>query len=128
MVVRPLPAPVLPPWPPTLIGTLRSGGAEQAPLLIREAGRLIPGRLGDLDPWVPPWRVEPDQRTARSARPQGAGPGAPLLAAHPATCGAVAELLGCDVVWETTDPGPRGAVPVRAHPAAAMALHALPAP
>nr|BBJ48604.1 hypothetical protein SAVMC3_12330 [Streptomyces avermitilis] len=41
-----LPDPVLLPWLPTLISTLRSNGAELAPLLIREAGRIFPGRLG----------------------------------------------------------------------------------
>lgn len=39
-----LPDPVLLPWLPTLITTLRSGGSELAPLLIREAGRTFPGR------------------------------------------------------------------------------------
>ncbi|MDI9884373.1 DUF5682 family protein [Streptomyces sp. HNM0645] len=123
-----LPDAVLLPWLPTLIGTLRSGGAEQAPLLIREAGRIFPGRLGALDSWVPPWRVEPDHRAEPAARPRGAGRGVPLLAAHPATCDAVAELLGCDGGWETTDPGPRGAVLVHAHPGTAAALEALLAP
>ena len=37
-----LPDPVLLPWLPSLITTLRSGGAELAPLLIREAGRIFP--------------------------------------------------------------------------------------
>ncbi|TLQ47414.1 DUF5682 family protein [Streptomyces marianii] len=123
-----LPDAVLLPWLPTLIGTLRSGGAEQAPLLIREAGRIFPGRLGALDSWVPPWRVEPDPRAEPAALPGGAGRGVPLLAAHPVTCDAVAELLGCDGGWETTDPGPRGAVLVHAHPGTAAALQALLAP
>src|SRR5262249_14112517 len=40
-----LPDPVLLPWLPALIATVRDGGAELAPLLTREAGRLFPGRL-----------------------------------------------------------------------------------
>ncbi|MET9295692.1 hypothetical protein, partial [Streptomyces sp. NPDC003077] len=51
-----LPDPVLLPWLPTLITTLRSDGADLAPLLIREAGRIFPGRLAALDAWIPPWR------------------------------------------------------------------------
>jgi hypothetical protein len=51
-----LPDPVLLPWLPALITTLRSEGAELAPLLIREAGRIFPGQLPALDAWVPPWR------------------------------------------------------------------------
>ena len=43
---------------PMLISALRSRGAELAPLLIREAGRIFPGRLSALDKWVPPWRVQ----------------------------------------------------------------------
>ena len=39
-----LPDPVLLPWLPTLITTLRSRGAELVPVLIREAGRIFPGR------------------------------------------------------------------------------------
>jgi len=89
-----LPDPVLLPWLPTLIAVLRSGGAESAPLLIREAGRIFPGRLSALDEWVPPWRVRPEPETLNTARSTGAGQGTALLAAHPATCDAVASLLG----------------------------------
>ncbi|WP_181794729.1 DUF5682 family protein, partial [Streptomyces sp. WELS2] len=39
-----LPDPVLLPWLPVLITTLRGSGADLAPLLIREAGRIFPGR------------------------------------------------------------------------------------
>jgi hypothetical protein len=39
-----LPDPVLLPRLPVLITTLRAGGADLAPL-IREAGRIFPGRL-----------------------------------------------------------------------------------
>ena len=103
-----LPDPVLLPWLPTLISTLRSGGAEMAPLLTREAGRIFPGRLSALDGWVPPWRVHQEPEAVRTARSTGTGQGVALLAAHPATCDAVASLLGCDGGWEATDPGGSG--------------------
>jgi hypothetical protein len=91
-----LPDPVLLPWLPTLISTLRSGGAELAPLLTREAGRIFPGRLSALDEWVPPWRAQPEPEAVHPAHGTGNGQGIALLAAHPATCDAVASLLGCD--------------------------------
>jgi Family of unknown function (DUF5682) len=116
-----LPDPVLLPWLPTLITTLRSGGTELAPLLIREAGRIFPARLPALDEWVPPWRAQPEPETVRTAR----SPGVRLLAAHPATCDAVASLLGCDGTWEAADPGPSGAALARRHPGTALALAAL---
>ncbi|MFI0896244.1 DUF5682 family protein [Streptomyces sp. NPDC020983] len=117
-----LPDHVLLPWLPTLIGTLRSGGAEPAPLLIREAGRIFPGRLAALDTWVPPWREEPG--LLPSAAPAAAR-GAALLAAHPAACDALAELLGCEGTWTVAGSGPGGAVLVARHPAAADALAGL---
>lgn len=121
-----LPDPVLLPWLPTLITTLRSGGAELAPLLIREAGRIFPGRLAALDAWVPPWRAEPQTDAARTARRADVGAGAHiLLAAHPATCDAVANLLGCEGTWRTTAPGPSGAALAALHPDTAVALEAL---
>nr|WP_202511741.1 DUF5682 family protein [Streptomyces sp. SID3343] len=117
-----LPDPVLLPWLPTLIRTLRSGGSELAPLLIREAGRVFPGRLAALDAWVPPWQSPP--AAVPSAR-RAVGGGLALLAAHPATCDAVAELLGCDGTWSTADPDPAGAALLDRHPATAAALEAL---
>ncbi|MFB7915757.1 hypothetical protein [Streptomyces sp. NPDC056061] len=121
-----LPDPVLLPWLPTLISTLRADGAELAPLLIREAGRIFPGRLAALDEWVPPWRARPEPEAAHPARGGKTGPGVALLAVHPASCDAVAELLGCDGVWETPEPGPvSGAALVGRHPDTAFALGAL---
>ncbi|SDW28540.1 hypothetical protein SAMN05421504_101159 [Amycolatopsis xylanica] len=97
-----LPDPVLLPWLPTLITTLRERGAELVPLLIREAGRLFPGRLAALDEWVPPWHAEP----AAAPEPRRAGTsGVALVAAHPATTNALANLLGCEGGWETVKPG-----------------------
>jgi hypothetical protein len=120
-----LPDPVLLPWLPTLISTLRAGGAELAPLLIREAGRIFPGRLAALDEWVPPWRAQPEQATARAPRTAGAGQGAALLAAYPATCDALAGLLGCDEPWASVAPRAAGAALLGRHPDTALALEAL---
>ncbi|MGK9462443.1 hypothetical protein ACSLFT_20725 [Streptomyces sp. G6] len=92
-----LPDRVLLPWLPLLITTLRSGAAELAPLLIREAGRIFPGRLEALDAWVPPWRTPPV--TSGAGRADAGRRGAALLLAHPATCDAVSGLLGCTEGW-----------------------------
>ncbi|GKQ34916.1 DUF5682 family protein [Streptomyces sp. A012304] len=118
-----LPDPVLLPWLPTLITTLRDGGAELAPLLIREAGRVFPARLAALDAWVPPWRL-PEQPQAVRVEPGGAR-GVALLAAHPATCDALADLLGYEDAWESASPAPRGAALLARHPQTATALHSL---
>jgi hypothetical protein len=85
-----LPDPVLLPWLPTLISTLRASGTELAPL-IREAGRIFPGRLAALDEWVPPWRASP-ARPAPSPVAPGAGP-TPLVQRYPDTAQALHELL-----------------------------------
>ncbi|WP_037676680.1 DUF5682 family protein [Streptomyces griseus] len=118
-----LPDPVLLPWLPILITSLRSGGAELAPVLIREAGRIFPGRLAALDAWVPPWQADPEPTPA--AHREDGVPRVALLAAHPATCDALAGLLGCDDPWETADPAPRGVALLGRHPATATALEAL---
>jgi hypothetical protein len=120
-----LPDPVLLPWLPTLISTLRSGGADLAPLLIREAGRIFPGRLADLDEWVPPWRAQPSPPVVRPTHHAGGSRGVALLAAHPVACDALAGLLGCDGTWETADPEPQGAQLIGRHPETAVALGAL---
>ncbi|MEV0112885.1 DUF5682 family protein [Streptomyces sp. NPDC050844] len=120
-----LPDPVLLPWLPTLITTLRGSGTDLAPLLVREAGRIFPGKLAALDAWVPPWLAQPEPVAMRPAgRAEGAS-GCTLLAAHPATCDAVASLLGCEGTWETADAGPSGAALVGCHPETALALEAL---
>ncbi|MFI9544101.1 hypothetical protein ACIHAR_09195 [Streptomyces sp. NPDC052016] len=121
-----LPDPVLLPWLPTLITTLRSGGAELAPLLIREAGRVFPARLPDLDAWTPPWHPA---REPAAPHPEGTpapAHGVALLAAHPATCDALADLLGCDGAWAGPEPAiPRGSALLTRHPDTATALEAL---
>ncbi|MGW0334321.1 hypothetical protein ACWD0J_21040 [Streptomyces sp. NPDC003011] len=114
-----LPDPVLLPWLPTLITTLRSGGADLAPLLTREAGRIFPGRLADLDEWVPPWHGRTDTAPVAARR---SGRSGVLLAAHPATCDAVADLLGCGGTWETADSDAEGAVLAGLYPDTAVAL------
>ncbi|MFM9372261.1 hypothetical protein [Streptomyces sp. Da 82-17] len=130
-----LPDPVLLPWLPTLITTLRKDGADLAPLLIREAGRIFPGRLAALDEWVPPWLAEPAPDASRRSRRAGGDGGggahakrSALLVAHPATCDAVAGLLGCEGGWEPADAdahGPVGAALLGRHPETAVALGAL---
>ncbi|MFJ1886311.1 hypothetical protein [Streptomyces sp. NPDC088137] len=121
-----LPDPVLLPWLPTLITTLRSGGSELAPLLIREAGRTFPGRLATLDAWVPPWRSRPDLEATLSTHSMEGAHGCTILAAHPATCDAVAGLLGWAVTWETAEPDrPAGAALLGRHPETAVALEVL---
>ncbi|MFB7733150.1 hypothetical protein ACFC08_01855 [Streptomyces sp. NPDC056112] len=119
-----LPDAVLLPWLPLLITTLRSGAAELAPLLIREAGRIFPGRLAALDAWIPPWRTPPAPPATRRTRSGGHDRrGAALLPAHPATCDAVAELLGCTQGWASADaPPPSGIGLLTAHPATCAAV------
>ncbi|MFE5600348.1 hypothetical protein ACFQ8O_14325 [Streptomyces coelicoflavus] len=130
-----LPDAVLLPWLPLLITTLRSSAAELAPLLIREAGRIFPGRLAALDAWVPPWRTPTIAPGPGRAGPGGRAPrGAALLPAHPATCDGVAELLGCTEDWADAgrsggDTGGSGAASgvalLTAYPAACDALAGL---
>ncbi|MBZ9639063.1 MULTISPECIES: DUF5682 family protein [unclassified Streptomyces] len=120
-----LPDAVLLPWLPLLITTLRSSAAELAPLLIREAGRIFPGRLAALDAWIPPWRAQPPAPlTARRATQEPSRRGAALLPAHPATCDAVAELLGCAQGWATPDvpAAPTGVALLATHPATCDAV------
>ncbi|MFI9824322.1 hypothetical protein ACIHFC_28255 [Streptomyces sp. NPDC052013] len=118
-----LPDPVLLPWLPLLITTLRSSAADLAPLLIREAGRIFPARLDALDAWVPPWRAQQQPaRIPRTASTAGPRPAA-LLTAHRATCDAVAALLGCAEGWAEADaPAAPGAALLPAHPATCDAV------
>jgi hypothetical protein len=88
-----LPDAVLLPWLPTLITTLRAGGTELAPLLIKEAGRMFPARLAALDEWVPPWRAQPARDSAGQDPDPAPGQGAALLTAYPETLLALAGLL-----------------------------------
>jgi hypothetical protein len=120
-----LPDPVLLPWLPTLIAALRAGGAELAPLLIREAGRIFPGRLAALDQWAPPWAARPEPEAGHAAPGAGQGQAIALLAAHPATCDALASLLGCDGTWEAADPRPPGAALAGRYQDTALALEVL---
>ncbi|GAB2916764.1 DUF5682 family protein [Streptomyces sp. NPDC058869] len=125
-----LPDPVLLPWLPSLITTLRAGAADLAPVLIREAGRVFPARLAALDAWVPPWREAPEgDAPDGGVRAAGAGDrGTALLFAHPGTLDAVAELLGCDGTWADPDgdpSGPAGAALTSRHPDSAIAWESL---
>jgi hypothetical protein len=108
-----LPDPVLLPWLPTLITTLRAQAAELVPVLTREAGRTFPATLAGIDSWTPPWQSRPAAPTAARSRPSqraGAGPVFALLAAHPGAADAVAGLLGCPLDWaEPAEPNPADA-------------------
>ncbi|MER7335754.1 MULTISPECIES: hypothetical protein [unclassified Micromonospora] len=124
-----LPDPVLLPWLPTLITTLRDHGPELVPLLVREAGRTFPGSLPALDAWVPPWEASASPPPAVSAVPSG--PVAALLSGHPEPVDAVAALLGCAGDWRTPDDAAGAAVPaglaalLAAHPETTGAVAAL---
>lgn len=102
-----LPDPVLLPWLPTLITTLRTQAPDLVPLLTREAARTFPGTLAGIDSWVPPWDAPPPA-------PAGAGPAAAdprtdpvgaLLARHPGTTDGVAALLGVGGGWTAPEGG-----------------------
>jgi hypothetical protein len=90
--------------------------------VIREAGRIFPGRLAALDARLPPWRAEPVPATARRS---GGSRGLALPAAHPASCDALAGLLGCAGAWQQAEPGPAGAELLGRHPETASAPTAL---
>ncbi|MFD0822016.1 DUF5682 family protein, partial [Micromonospora zhanjiangensis] len=62
-----LPDPVLLPWLPTLITTLRGQGGDLVPVLIREAGRTFPAGLAALDGWTPPWSATAPATAATAA-------------------------------------------------------------
>ncbi|MEU7000404.1 DUF5682 family protein [Nonomuraea sp. NPDC046570] len=120
-----LPDSVLLPWLPRLIVTLRDQAKELVPILVREAGRTFPAALSAVDRWVPPWSVQ--EAAPATAVPVRAGPASTLLAAHPATCDAVAALLGCDPGWQQTAPLTGGAATalLTSHPETTRAVAAL---
>ncbi|MFI5833674.1 hypothetical protein ACIA5A_08340 [Micromonospora sp. NPDC051300] len=123
-----LPDPVLLPWLPTLITTLREHGPELVPLLVREAERTFPATLAALDDWTPPWAAAPDTSTLTPTL-VGTGPLADMLAAHPDALDAVAALLGCDASWRSPAgpglPAGGGSPLLAAHPDTADAVAAL---
>ncbi|MFI5954430.1 DUF5682 family protein [Cryptosporangium sp. NPDC051539] len=117
-----LPDPVLLPWLPTLLTTLREQAGELVPALVREAARTFPGTLPALDTFTPPWE---SVRPAATTTPTAHGPVAELLAAHPGPTDAIAALLGVDGTWETAATGataPEAAALLARYPAAAGAL------
>ncbi|GAA4257091.1 DUF5682 family protein [Dactylosporangium darangshiense] len=119
-----LPDPVLLPWLPTLITTLRDQAGELVPLLIREAGRTFPATLPAVDAFVPPWLASP--APARSATAPAAHPAAAFLAAHPATTDALAAALGLGPAWqEAGAPAPHPLALLSTHPETAEALATL---
>lgn len=125
-----LPDPVLLPWLPTLITTLRQHAGELVPVLTREAGRTFPGALAAIDGWTPPWLARRTPAVATGPRQPAAGPVGAFLAAHPASTDAVAGLLGCPGEWvapnDVPDSGFSGPSPLlTAFPATAEAVAAL---
>jgi hypothetical protein len=88
-----LPDPVLLPWLPRLVGTLREHARELVPVLVREAGRTFPATLAGVDTWIPPWSEHPVAAPAPAAE---TGPPElhALVTGHPGTAHAVARLLG----------------------------------
>ncbi|GIH72607.1 hypothetical protein Mth01_48600 [Sphaerimonospora thailandensis] len=130
-----LPDPVLLPWLPTLIMTLRKHVPELVPVLVREAGRTFPGGLAELDAWTPPWErpavpIRQGRQTGEAgAAPGRSGPAAALLARHPQACDAVAALLGCPAEWPAAEVPEPGQVEVREllarHPTTTGAIAAL---
>ncbi|WJK41414.1 DUF5682 family protein [Solwaraspora sp. WMMA2056] len=99
-----LPDPVLLPWLPTLITTLREQAGELVPILVREAGRTFPASLPALDSWAPPWvsAGAPAPAAGPSSGPEitryaMTGPVPQLLTGFPLTAGAVADLFDCAV-------------------------------
>ncbi|MBE1491529.1 hypothetical protein H4W31_007167 [Plantactinospora soyae] len=123
-----LPDPVLLPWLPKLITTLREQARELVPVLVREAGRTFPGSLAEVDSWVPPWSTRQVTGVTPASPAAPAGPVADLLVAHPAVCDAVAELLGCDQGWLPAgrsgagSPHPATAALLGRHPATTVAV------
>ncbi|MEU8899215.1 DUF5682 family protein [Nocardia sp. NPDC048505] len=120
-----LPDAVLLPWLPKLITTLKGQAAELIPALTREAGRTFPATLPAIDAWVPPWLAGPKPVAALPVA--DGGPVGDLLRAHPATCDALAELLGHPGSWATAGPAADPALTalLARHPATADALATL---
>ncbi|SCF07959.1 hypothetical protein GA0074695_3318 [Micromonospora viridifaciens] len=116
-----LPDPILLPWLPTLITTLREHGPELVPVLIREAARTFPGTLSEVDAWVPPW-VAPAAAPAPPAAP--AASVVRLLTEHPESIDAVARLLGCAGGWRPEGPAAHAgpATLLTRHPETASAV------
>ncbi|MEV8510949.1 DUF5682 family protein [Dactylosporangium sp. NPDC051484] len=119
-----LPDPVLLPWLPTLITTLRDQASELVPVLIREAGRTFPATLPAVDAFVPPWLAKPRSRTVAGPGDGAAGPATgpvgAFLAAHPATTDALAGVLGLDAGWRASSPADGGTA---AGPLALLSTH-----
>ncbi|WP_426508468.1 DUF5682 family protein [Dactylosporangium sp. McL0621] len=121
-----LPDPVLLPWLPTLITTLRDQAGELVPILIREAGRTFPATLAALDTFVPPWRAARKPAPAAAATAPSTGPVGAFLAAHPVTTDALALALGLAATWSTAQAsGGESLALLAEHPATAEALAAL---
>jgi hypothetical protein len=100
-----LPDPVLLPWLPTLITTLKEQAAELVPVLVREAGRTFPGALSAVDSWAPPWSSRAAVAASVPAAATVNTPVAGLLEAYPGATDALAAVLGCQAGWVSTVDG-----------------------
>ena len=114
-----LPDPVLLPWLPTLITTLRDQAGELVPVLVREAGRTFPATLPAVDAWVPPWtsttgtpargvgphRIAPRQSVGRSVGPDWLAGRSAEAAGSPAGRGAAPRADRADRVGPGPDDG-----------------------
>lgn len=117
-----IPDPVLLPWMPTLIKTLREEAAELMPMLVREAGRTFPAGLSAVDSFVPPWSA---RRAVPAAVAQDSGgESLSLLREHPAATDALAGLLGITTAWTTPTDTSAAVIPVLAAASAAQTLAA----
>jgi hypothetical protein len=109
-----LPDPVLFPWLPGLLMTLRPHAEGLLPALFKEAASCFPGRLADLEKWTPPWEqavaapVEPAAAAATAAPEADLSPEEAavrqLLFANPAPVEALAALLGVPAEWRKETP------------------------
>jgi hypothetical protein len=123
-----LPDPVLLPWLPTLITTLRQEAGELTPLLVRAAGRAFPGTLAGVDGWVPPWSA-PVAVPAPVRHAAAPTPVTDLLRRYPLATVAQAALIGSSEEWaipeEAADPVTiRAAALLVRYPVAASAMAA----
>jgi hypothetical protein len=102
-----LPDPVLMPWLPGLLLTLRPHHEAVLPALLKEASSCLPAELSALHSWRPPWEGAAAP-TAREERPAAVlGPEEAsvqqLLVAMPDATNALARLLGIEPVWPVSD-------------------------
>nr|WP_205751758.1 DUF5682 family protein [Cryptosporangium phraense] len=111
-----LPDPVLLPWLPTLLTTLREQAGELVPALVREAARTFPAALPALDTFTPPWS------TTTTSTPAKKPSVTTLLTTHPEATDAIAALFGLDARWPEKSADDPVTTLLDRHPASAHAL------